>query len=72
MLSWVEHEDFFYNLGALFQSKLSEILLAILFTFLFYFSSNFIVCQTPDSNIFKMLEGGIEISERQVKFYANF
>ena len=39
-----------------------------IFDFFFKFS---IICQTPDSNIFKMLEGGIMVSERQVRYNVN-
>ena len=27
----------------------------------------FVICQTPDSNIFKVLEGGVKGSEKQVR-----
>ena len=46
----------------------SHIIYILIFDFFFNFT---IICQTPDSNIFKMLDGGIMVSEWQIRFNVN-
>ena len=51
------------------RNYLSHIMYILIFSLLLKFS---IICQTPDSNISnKMLEGGIMVSERQMRFNVN-
>ena len=51
------------------RNYLSHFIYILIFDFFFKF---YIICQTPDSNIFnKMLEGGIMVSERQMRFNVN-
>ena len=47
------------------RNYLSHIIYILIFDFFLKFP---IICQTPDYNIFKILEGGIMVSERQVRF----